>query len=435
VVDEMALRPSPAGRGWALWSLPARAVAVVLTVEAVAVAVVLSSAVTPLPGEAALAVFVVLLSVVHTELATGIERIRRRTAATSYFDLSSVWTFAAALLLPTLLTAGVVVAVYTHLWRRVWRPAKVALHRQVYTTATVVLAAAAAHTAVRSVGGLPEGPDDLGGIFAIGLAILSYITVSTTLVAGAISLSSGPTGLRDLFGRLDDNVLKIATLCMGALAAVALTAAPGLVALALPPILVLHRAVLVRHLEQVASTDSKTGLLTNAAWRTEAARTVGRMQRASRAVAVLILDLDHFKTVNDVHGHLAGDDVLAAVATQLRTGVREHDVVGRFGGEEFVVLLRDLPTGQAGRTEMFAVAERLRRRIAGLDVVVDTADGVLTVNGLSISVGGAAFPADGAALEQVMRVADASLYAAKRAGRNLVRIAGPAEIPTPRSGS
>ncbi|MDN5749507.1 MAG: GGDEF domain-containing protein, partial [Pseudonocardia sp.] len=139
---------------------------------------------------------------------------------------------------------------------------------------------------------------------------------------------------------------------MGALAAVALGSAPGLVALVLPPILVLHRAVLVRQLEVQASTDAKTGLLNVATWQAAAMRALRRTQRSGTGAGVLILDLDHFKVVNDTHGHLAGDDVLAAVATQLRQGVREQDLVGRFGGEEFVVLLPDLPVGGPGRREL-----------------------------------------------------------------------------------
>jgi diguanylate cyclase (GGDEF)-like protein len=431
VVDHLSPLPGP--RGWKLWRLPARAIAVVLLVETAAVALVVAGLEVPAPGALALAAFLTALSVVHTELATGIERIRRRSSETSYFDLSSVWTFAAALLLPPVLAAAVIVAVYVHLWHRVWRPAKVPLYRHVYTTATVILAAGAAHVVVQRAGGLPTGPDDTEGVAGIGLAVVLYVVVNTLLVAGAIALSSERAGLRDLVGRWDDNALEFATICMGALAAVALGSTPGLVALVLPPILVLHRAVLVRQLEEVASTDVKTGLLNAAAWQMQAVRTVRRVHRSGGAAAVLILDLDHFKTVNDAHGHLAGDDVLVAVAAQLRAGVREQDLVGRFGGEEFVVLLPDLPAGATGRKEVSAVAERIRRRIASLDVVADTPDGPLTITGLSVSVGGATVPTDGTTLEQVMKVADASLYAAKRAGRNQVCIAGPVDIPAPRS--
>jgi diguanylate cyclase (GGDEF)-like protein len=432
-VDE----PSPPARwdpaSWELWRLPAGAVGLVLAVEVAAVALVAAHLTAPTPEAVALAAFLTLLSLVHTELATGIERIRRRAAQTSYFDLSSVWTFAAALLLPPALAAAVIAVVYLHLWQRVWRPAKVPLHRHVYTTATVVLAAGAAHGAVTGAGGLPSGPDDVAGVAGIAAAVLVYVVVNTLLVAGVIALTHDWRGVRELVGRWDDNALEVATLCMGGLAAVTIGSTPWLVALVLPPILVLHRAVLVRHLEEVASTDAKTGLLNSAGWQAEAARTLRRTQRARATAAVLILDLDHFKLVNDAHGHLAGDDVLAAVAAELRTGVREQDLVGRFGGEEFVVLLPELPSGALGQAEMRAVAERLRRLVAELDVPVCTPDGNLTISGLSVSVGGAAIPADGATLEQALKAADASLYAAKRSGRNLVRIAGPVQIPAPRT--
>ena len=428
--------PSPPITGrWDLWGLPPRAVAVVLAVEAAAVAFVVAGGAVPSSGDVGLAAFLALLSVVHTELATGIERIRRRAAQTSYFDLSSVWTFAAALLLPPMLAAAVIAAVYLHLWHRVWRPAKVPLHRHIYTTATVVLAAGAAHTVVQQAGGLPTGADDASGVAGIALAVMLYILVNTVLVAAVIVLTSERPGFRDLVGGWDDNTVEIATICLGALAAVALGSTPGLVALVLPPILVLHRAVLVRQLEEVASTDAKTGLLNAAAWQVQGTRTVRRVHRSRGTAAVLILDLDHFKAVNDSYGHLVGDDVLAAVAAELRSAVREQDVVGRFGGEEFVVLLPDLPPGTAGHTEMRAVAERLRQRVASLAVAVDTPDGVLTIGGLSVSVGGAAVPIDGITLEQVLNAADASLYVAKRDGRNLVRFAAPVEIPTPRSGT
>jgi len=433
------VEPSPpaaaAPAGSALGRLPARAVLVVLAVEVVALVLVLASVSTPTAGEATLAAFLTLLSLVHTELATGVERARRQAAGASYFDLSSVWTFAAALLLPPMLAAAVIAVVYSHLWWRVWRPAGVPLYRHVYTTATVVLAAAAAHAVVQGAGGMPTEAGDVGGMAGIGLAVLLYVAVNTLLVAGAIALSErrpagDRAGARDLIGRWDDNALELATICMGALAAVALSSVPGLVALVLPPIVVLHRAVLVRQLEEEASTDGKTGLLNAVAWRAHALRTVQHMQRG--AVGVLILDLDHFKTVNDVYGHLAGDEVLAAVAAELQAGSRAQDVVGRFGGEEFVVLLRDLPPGPQATTVLHAVAERIRLRVFELTVPVTRSAGAVRVSGLSVSVGGAVLPTDGATLDDALAVADTSLYAAKHSGRNRVRIAAGMLVPAAR---
>jgi diguanylate cyclase (GGDEF)-like protein len=423
--------------GESLARLPCRAVLAVLSVEIVAAVLVVASITSPTRGELALAAFLALLSLVHTELATGVERVRRRDAESSYFDLSSVWTFAAAVLLPPVLAAAVVLAVYSHLWWRVWRPAQVPLHRHVYTTATVLLAALVAHVVVRAAGGVPAEAGDLLGVAGIGLAVLLYVVVNTLLVAMAIALSDqredqDRPGARELIGRWDDNALEVATICMGALAAVALSSAPGLVALVLPPVLVLHRAVLVRELEEVASTDAKTGLLNSAAWRAQATRTVLHRQRSGGAVAVLILDLDHFKTVNDAYGHLAGDEVLAAVAAELRAGSRAQDLVGRFGGEEFVVLLRDLPPGPAGSDVLLSVAERIRVKVSKLAVAVHTPDCAASVSGLTVSIGGAVLPTDGSTLDEVLRVADASLYAAKRAGRDRVRIAAALPVPAAR---
>ncbi len=430
------LSRAPGIGGWALWRLPVGAIAVVLSVEAVAVALVVLGAGGTAVEHVAMAALLILLSVVHTELATGIERIRRRAAETSYFDLSSVWTFAAAVLLPPLPAAVVVVGVYLHLWQRVWRPAGVPLHRHLYTTATVVLAAGAAH-AVVGPGGLAAHTHDLAGVATVVAAVVAYVVVNTLLVAAVIGLTGDRSAVRDLVGRWDDNAVELATICMGALAAIALDTAPGLVVLALPPILVLHRAVLVRQLEEVASTDAKTGLLTPAAWQTRAEKVIRRTRRTRGTAAVLILDLDHFKAVNDAHGHLAGDGVLAAVAAELRAGVRQNDLVGRFGGEEFVVLLPELPAGPGGRAELALVAERLRSRVEALEVPLEVllpggGSGVSVITGLSVSIGGAAVPVDGSDLDQVMRAADSSLYAAKREGRNLVRIAARAEVPTPR---
>ena len=412
---------------WALWELRKRVVLYVLLVEALAVVVVLASTLRePLDAKnGTLAVLLVLLGVVHTEVATGVERLRRRVSGGSYFDLTSVWTFAAAILLPPALTAAVVTALYIHLSLRVWGPLRVPVYRGVFSGATVVLAAAAGHLALDRTSGLPTGIDDIAGLGGMALAISVYLAVNSGLVGTVIALTTGRTKPVDLIGGWDDNVLETATLSLGALAAVALTTNRWLVVLVLPPLLVLHRAVLVRQLEEAASTDGKTGLLNAAAWHDRASRELRRAQRSRTAAGVLILDLDHFKAVNDAHGHLAGDEVLAAVAQAVRDEVRGHDLVGRFGGEEFVVLLPDLPAADAGRGELRAVAERIRRRVSRLDVATDTPDGPLTIRGLSTSIGGAAFPADASGLEPLMQAADAALYRAKRDGRNVVRLATP----------
>jgi len=420
---------------WALRSEPARVRLLVVVVELLAVVFVAAGWLLGgglHGGDIVLAGWLLVLGMVHIEAATGIERVRRRVAATAYFDLSSVWTFAAALLLPVRLSALVVVVLYAHLWLRVWKPAGVPMYRLVYTAATVVLAAHAAYAVVAPVRDA-GGAHGLPALGWVALAAAAYLLVNNVLVAAAMALGGGKPSARELVGGVDDHVLELATLCLGVMVALALTADRWTAALALAPLLVLQRAVQVRQLEEAATTDPKTGLLNAAAWRAEAVHRLGRARRTHGSAAVLIADLDHFKAVNDTHGHLVGDAVLAAVAAELRAEVRQDDLVARFGGEEFVVLLPDLPGTGVGRREVLAVADRVRRRVEGLGVPVTTSDGPLVVDGLSISIGGATFPADGQDLETVLAAADAALYAAKDAGRNTVRVAAAPLVPQART--
>jgi diguanylate cyclase (GGDEF)-like protein len=363
-----------------------------------------------------------LAGVLHTEIALRVERMRRRVTPSPHVDLSSVWTFAAALLLPPLLATLTVIVIYLHLYLRVWRPTRNPAYRWLFTTATVVLAVHAAAGAVAYVDN-SDVFDSGSGLAAIVTALLCYTAVNTCLVVGAVVLSAPERTFRQLLGHGDEVVLELATLSMGALAAGAISSTSPLHALlVLPPLVVLHRAVLVRHFQEVASIDGKTGLLNAAAWQDRAQRLLQRAQRNQGGAAVLILDLDHFKLVNDRHGHLAGDRVLMSVAEALRAEVRDNDLVGRFGGEEFVIMLPGHDGAGYDRVELEAVADRIRRRVDALGVEVATADGALTVGDLSVSVGGASFPDDAADLDGLLEVADSALYAAKRSGRNAVRM-------------
>ncbi|NMH98695.1 GGDEF domain-containing protein [Pseudonocardia acidicola] len=437
--------PSPRSQNWitrwAVWSLPSRLLTAVLSVELLTAGVLVADLFAIHDVDQYLWILGVLAAagVVHTEVSLGVERIRRRVTETRHIDLSSVWTFAAALLLPPLLASAVVLIIYGHLYFRVLRPAKTPTYRQVFSASTILLAVHAA-SAVLGYLGRDELFSSNRGFFTIVLALLAYTVINTSLIVGVIVLSSDAKFLHVL-GRGDEVMLEVATLSMGALAAgMLLSGNPFHAALVLPPLLVLHRAILVRQLEEQANTDSKTGLLNAAAWHNQAARALRRAQRTAASAAVLIIDLDHFKAINDRHGHLAGDQVLSAIAGALRAEVRDNDLVGRFGGEEFVVLLPglglgDRPNGE--RSELHFVAERIRQRIDHLAVEIPTPDGPLTVNDISVSVGGATFPQDGAELRQLLEVADSALYAAKRAGRNAVRMGShlDASPPTQRTKS
>ena len=356
---------------WAVWALPARLLGSVLVVELLVAVLLVVDGVRGGLGQltaqrAAVLGALAVAGVLHTETALRVERMRRRVTPSPHVDLSSVWTFAAALLLPPLLAGVSVVVIYLHLYLRVWRPTRIPAYRWAFTTATVLLAVHAATGAAAYVDST-DVFESGSGLAAIVTALLCYTAVNTCLVVGAIVLSAPERTFREVLGRGDEVVLELATLSMGALAAGAISSTSPLHALlVLPPLVVLHRAVLVRHFQEVASIDGKTGLLNAAAWQDRADRVLQRAQRSQGGAAVLILDLDHFKLVNDRHGHLAGDRVLSSVAEALRAEVRDNDLVGRFGGEEFVIMLPGHEGSGYDRAELEAVADRIRRRVDAL---------------------------------------------------------------------
>jgi diguanylate cyclase (GGDEF)-like protein len=420
-------------RGWTIWSIPPKVIGPVFTVELAALVLTAMQAVSLRGVTLRDTLVVALLSVLgvfHTEVALGVERLRRRMSPVDHHDLSSVWTFAGVVVLPSVLAILVALVIHSHLWLRAWR-LRVPLYRHVFSTATIMLACSATSAVITHVAGDATGsPSGARLLIALCVGILVFATVNSALVAGAIAVTTPRVHASQLVGEWDENVQEIATLCLGAITAVAVLVNPWLVLLVLPPLLVLHRAVLVRQLEEEASTDGKTGLLNAAAWHARAERALRRSHRDGPG-GVLVLDLDHFKAVNDTHGHLAGDHVLAAVAAALRAEVRERDLVGRFGGEEFVVLLAGLAGGGYGELE--TVAERIRRHVANLRVEIPTPDGPLTIADLSISVGAAVHTEGDPDLQSLLQIADAALYAAKGAGRNTVRmgLAVPAAPLTP----
>jgi diguanylate cyclase (GGDEF)-like protein len=218
------------------------------------------------------------------------------------------------------------------------------------------------------------------------------------------------------FGGWGDNALEASTLCLGVLTALALGTLPALALFVLPPLLLLHRVVLVKQLEYAVVTDEKTGLFNTTGWHKLATRELARAERRPKATfGVLMVDLDLFKRINDTYGHLAGDAVLRAVAATIRSQVRDYDSVGRFGGEEFLVLLPEVPERVAR-----AVAERVRTAIARLEVSVDVSGRPDVITGLSASIGVATYPDAGTALDRILHAADTAMYRAKAAGRNRV---------------
>ncbi len=168
----------------------------------------------------------------------------------------------------------------------------------------------------------------------------------------------------------------------------------------------------------LALTDPLTGAFNRRYLEAHGPRIIERCRASGKPVSVLMFDVDHFKKVNDQHGHAAGDSVLKEMVERAQNCLRAFDLVARYGGEEFVAILPEAELAVAQN-----VAERLRGRIAAFPFQVSTPQGQKALP-LSISVGVATLGMAGVTAETLVEQADAALYAAKSGGRNCVKIAG-----------
>jgi diguanylate cyclase (GGDEF)-like protein len=181
----------------------------------------------------------------------------------------------------------------------------------------------------------------------------------------------------------------------------------------------IRNARLYDKIEQLAVTDELTGLLNRRGFFQLGEREFERALRFKRPLAALMFDIDHFKVVNDAYGHAAGDEVLQALAACFRQNSRGIDVAGRYGGEEFALLVPEILFPEA-----IQIAERLRQSIADLSIPIGTANGHSppTVLHITTSIGAAFMLPDVSSLTDLVDRSDQALYRAKASGRNRVAV-------------
>ena len=182
--------------------------------------------------------------------------------------------------------------------------------------------------------------------------------------------------------------------------------------------LLLYNETLQRELHQLARVDPLTGVKNRLALTENATQMLSQANRGGRSMGVLMIDADHFKSVNDRFGHGGGDKVLLALVRSIRATLRAGNVIGRIGGEEFVVLAPDTSLEQA-----LVLAERIRGTVESTPLLVD---GHLLQ--LTVSIGAAATEPGESDVGALLQRADAALYAAKHAGRNRVMASDPALV-------
>jgi len=167
-------------------------------------------------------------------------------------------------------------------------------------------------------------------------------------------------------------------------------------------------------LEDMAKTDSLTGMANRQAFMERANGEFNRARRYSRSLSVIMIDIDHFKSINDQYGHAAGDQVLRQLGQQCHSRLRDSDFLGRIGGEEFALLLPDTPQDSA-----FHVAERMREELSNTSIVLDNG---ITL-GITASFGVASVSEEDIDFNAMLHRADVAMYNAKHGGRNQVKSA------------
>ncbi|UJW30857.1 diguanylate cyclase [Saccharothrix sp. AJ9571] len=261
---------------------------------------------------------------------------------------------------------------------------------------------------------------------------LDAFWLSGNLALGAAALHPSMAHLADPDGAPDrgPGPLRITALCAAALIAPATllvqyahgaySSIPivGCACAILFVLTIARLAGLVSEQRRLAITDGLTGLHTRRYFEAELPAEIARARRAGSALAVLIADVDHFKSINDRYGHPCGDQVLVEISRRLRSATRDTDILARYGGEEFALLIRG-----SGGEEPAVIGERIRRAVADSPVAIDGGHSPIEV---TISVGTASFPLHGKTPADLVGAADRALYAAKNRGRDRV-VGWPAE--------
>jgi diguanylate cyclase (GGDEF)-like protein len=338
-------------------------------------------------------------------------------------DFSTVWVIPIAILLPPVYAMLAPIAFFATLHVCVHRGVP---HRTVFTAASVSLPYAAVSEMFRWFPASFAGPHVGTGFHALtwALAVAGCEALAGRwqhfLIVGAVKLSDPKVRMREMdlsWQALEGDFLKVD---LGVLITLAVAIAPALVIVALPTVFLVRRFLEHPILVAQSRIDAKTGLLNVSTWESEAETELSRAVRTQSSLSVALVDIDHFKTVNDTYGHLVGDKVLKAVAESLTSHLRDYDRAGRFGGEEFVLLL-----AQTSELDACKIAERLRTNVGELAVPIDHRPDAELVS-VTISIGVTAIAkGESAELTDLLAAADSALYYAKQSGRNCSAFAPP----------
>jgi diguanylate cyclase (GGDEF)-like protein len=407
------LRASLRVKDWAWWQLPRplRGYVAGVTLVALTLAVFVASQTTWHGAD--LRKFALLLGCAFASVAAT-PRIAY-THGALVRDFIAVWVLPVAILLPPVYAMVTPIPLYALTQMRVHRGI---IHHRVFTVSAMGLCYGLASMLFRvfpaSFAGarIGNGPHALTWVLAVALCEIVGGRGHNLLIVAAVKLSSPVAKIVDEELSREALQADLAEFDLGVLITVIVGTNPVLAIFAVPTVLLARRFMMHAQLLAKSRIDSQTGLLNASTWEGEAEVEIARAVRTKSALSVALVDIDHFKVVNDTYGHLVGDMALRAVSDAIREHLRSYDVAGRFGGEEFVVLLP-----LAGEADALTIAERLRMHIAEMPIPIDTKEDGACI-WLTVSVGVAALDGTARELTDLLAAADSALYFAKDNGRN-----------------
>ncbi len=402
---------------WPLWTLPRWMIIFVLAVISADLGAIGYAASVTSVRTHDLRVFIVLLACT----AASVELTRKAGEQGGVIkDVQGVWELPTAILLPPLYA---LIAPAVRLALVQGRVRRAPVYRRVFTCGSVGLSFGAASVFYHWAWGMiaPATGGALSRSWAWVALVIATVVVRAVLNKAMIMTAVKGTDpaapiLSEVFGG-ESLYNDAAESCISVLVTYGVAGTLYLAPVALPVVTLLQRSLRHRQLLNDSRADSKTGLLNVATWERESVAEVARAVRTKSPLAVALLDVDKFKAINDTYGHLVGDQVLKEIAATLNTLLRDYDRAGRFGGEEFALLLP-----QTRAVDAFRIAERVRANIAALSFIAPGAAGGERVQ-VTVSIGVAALDAGSRRqLSELLAAADAALYRAKSCGRDQVQM-------------
>jgi diguanylate cyclase (GGDEF)-like protein len=401
-------------RGWPVWSLRRWVIAFMAAVTAAYGAAVIAAALAIRfrPGDLLLFAALLACSAITVELTR-----RSGENAGLVKDVYGVWELPLAILLPPLYA---LLAPVFRIAATQWRVRQIPLHRRVVSAAAIGLSYGLVSVLFHAVTPdastvLSRPPGHVAGwVLAVAAAAAVQWAANIGLIVPVIKGADPTLSVRQMVLGREKLENDLAELSVAVLVTVSLAASWVALAFAVPLVTLLQRSSRHKQLVNASRIDSKTGLLNPGTWEREAASEVARAIRTRTPLAVALIDVDHFKLVNDTYGHVAGDTALRAIAQTFRSFLRDYDLAGRFGGEEFVLLLPQTTPAAAYR-----IAQRMREHIGAMTITASDDPAAKPLR-LTVSIGVAALSERGGQLTDLLATADTALYRAKAAGRDQV---------------